>query len=154
MGRYTDTTLSDAGEIIGNGKVVVLKPETWVGKRFPLLGHIDIGNELSSGLWVVLLHRHTCTGCQDALSKWKPLARDFSGRLNCPKVALVECPPYARQATTAEDGSLITGRLGAAKEWQLSGATTVLIDGGKVQSVFTDGREVELAKAIWGDGGN
>ena len=28
MGSYTDTTLSDAGEVIGNGKIVVLRPET------------------------------------------------------------------------------------------------------------------------------
>jgi hypothetical protein len=28
MGRYTDTTLSAAGEIIGNDKIIVLRPET------------------------------------------------------------------------------------------------------------------------------
>jgi hypothetical protein len=46
---YTETTLSDAGEIIGDGKIVVLEPEKWIGKRFPLLDYIDIGDRLKEG---------------------------------------------------------------------------------------------------------
>ena len=71
MGGYVDTTLSDAGEIIGNGKIVVLEPQKWVGKRFPLLGHIDVGNKLTSGLWLVLLHRHDCSACREAASQYE-----------------------------------------------------------------------------------
>ena len=49
MGRYTDTTLSDAGTVIGDGKIVVLEPEKWIGRHFPLLRYIDFGDRLKVG---------------------------------------------------------------------------------------------------------
>jgi hypothetical protein len=152
MGSYTDATLSEAGEIVGDGKIVVLKPETWVGKRFPLLGHTDIGSRLARGMSLVLLHRHDCSACREAATQYEALAKDFSARTNCPTVALLECPPYAENGPTAEDASLVTGRLSDAEEWRLSGPESVLIDDGRVQSVFKNARDVELVKAIWGTG--
>jgi hypothetical protein len=154
MGSYTDATLSDAGEIIGNGAIVVLKPETWIGKRFPLLGHVDIGDKLSSGLWLVLLHRHSCSACREAASQYESLAKEFAAKSNCPKIALVEVPPYALKTTAAVDGAWVYGRLSDAEEWQLSGPASVLVNAGNVQNVFSDGREVELARAIWGNSGD
>ena len=152
IGSYADTTISDAGEIIGDGKIVVLKPETWVGKRFPLLGHIDIGDKLANGLWIVLLHRHNCSACREAAAEYELLAKDFSTKSSCPKIALIECPPYAPNAK--EDGSMVIGRMDEGHEWQLSGPTSVLIDAGQVRSVFTNARDAELVKAIWGSSGS
>lgn len=151
MGSYTDTTVSEAGEIVGDGHIIVLKPETWNGKRFPLLSHIDIGGKLSDGLWLVLLHRHNCSACQEAASEYELLAKDFSEKPGCPKIALVECPPFAPNAETG--GPLLRGRMDDGHEWHLSSPTGLLIDNGRVQSVFTNTRDVGLVKAIWGSGG-
>ena len=85
MGGYPEATLSDAGTIIGDGKIIILKPETWTGKRFPLLGQIDIGDRLSNGLWLVLLHSHNCSACREAASGYESLARDFSTKSTCPR---------------------------------------------------------------------
>ena len=73
MSSYTDTTLSDAGEIIGDGKTVVLEPEKWIGKRFPLLDYIDIGDKLKEGSWVVVLYHHDCPKCKEAMPKYEEL---------------------------------------------------------------------------------
>lgn len=67
MGRYTNTTLSDLGEIVGKGDVVVLDPPKWLGKKYPLLGYIDIGAELKQGRWLVMLYHHDCPKCQLAI---------------------------------------------------------------------------------------
>ncbi len=77
MGSYTDTTLSDAGEIVGDGKTVVLEPEKWVGKRFPLLDYIDIGNKLSEGSWIVVLHRQGCPRCRELLDYFQQNRKQF-----------------------------------------------------------------------------
>ena len=151
MGSYTDMTLSEAGEVIGDGKIVVLKPETWSGKRFPLLSHIDIGDKLANGLWLVLLHRHDCSACREAASQYKSLARDFSTQSSCPTIALVECPPYDPNAKT--DGPMVSGHVDNGHEWKLSGPTSVLIDEGQVRNVFINARDVELVKAIWDNAG-
>ena len=36
--------LVTSGDIIGDSDFVVLEPETWVGKVFPLIPYIDIGS--------------------------------------------------------------------------------------------------------------
>ena len=46
MASYTPTVLTAEGELIGESKIVVLEPETWVGGRFPLLGHVTVGEKL------------------------------------------------------------------------------------------------------------
>ena len=154
MSNYTDTTISDAGEIIGDGKIVVLRPDTWVGKRFPLLGHIDVGNRLTSGLWLVLLHRHDCSACRKAVSEYEELAQYFAMKSGCPAIAIIECPPFARITSAVPETEWVGGRLSDALEWRLSGPTSVLIEAGQVRNVFTDAGDVELIKAIWGGSGN
>ena len=154
MGSYAETTLSEAGEIIGDGKIVVLKPETWVGKQFPLLSHTDIGRKLARGMWVVLLHRQDCSACREAAAEYEALAKEFSARANCPRVALIECRPDRQDSATAAHAPLVTGRLTDAREWRLAGPASVLIDDGRVQSVFRSARDIELLRAIWGTGDN
>jgi hypothetical protein len=154
MGSYTDTTLSEAGEIIGDGKIVVLEPEKWIGKRFPLLNYIDIGDKLANGLWLVLLHKHSCSVCRDAAVQYELLARDFSKKSNCPSIALIDCPPYAKKAGAANDSLLVGGRLHDTEEWLFSRPFSVLLDKGTVRSVYTNARDVEYLKSIWGSDGS
>ena len=55
---------------LAHGSVVVLKPEAWVGKRFPLIGYIELDltlAELSKGCWLVALYRHDCSHCKDVV---------------------------------------------------------------------------------------
>lgn len=49
MTSYRADTLNAVGEILGQGRFVVLEPERWDGKRFPLLDHIEIDADLSRG---------------------------------------------------------------------------------------------------------
>ena len=67
MGSYTPPTLSDTGVFIGDSKIVVLEPEMWIGKRFPLLDYIDIGGKLKDGNWLVLLYHYDCPKCREAI---------------------------------------------------------------------------------------
>lgn len=119
MGSYTDTTLSDVGDIIGDGKIVVLEPEGWLGKRFPLSAYIDIGNGLQFGKWIVVLHRHDCWECQVAMPKYRQAADALAGRSGSPRVVLVEMPPYADTVTRRDDNErqLLIARLSDAHEW-------------------------------------
>ncbi len=43
--------LSAGGKILGAGRIVVVEPKAWIGKRFPLLDYIDVGDELKKGRW-------------------------------------------------------------------------------------------------------
>ena len=56
MGSYTPTAVNSSGDILGEDSLVVLDPETWVGKPFPLSKHVDVGERLAEGKWIVLLY--------------------------------------------------------------------------------------------------
>src|SRR5262249_18061714 len=67
MATSSPATLTDEGQILGESEVVVLDPSSWEGLQFPLLRHIDGGLALEQGQWLVVLHRHNCPPCHDAI---------------------------------------------------------------------------------------
>lgn len=126
MASYSETTLSYAGEIIGDGKIVVLEPEKWIGKRFPLLDYIDIGDKLKEGKWLVLLYHHDCPKCQEALSTLQHLAR-------LQQIAVVQMPPYGvGNGDGCKSKWPAIGRLGVVREWFAETPILVSIDNGLV----------------------
>lgn len=91
MAGHGASALFDGGDIIGDDAIVLLEPETWIGKRFWLLGYIDIGDKLNEGKWLVLLYHHSCNKCQNAIKHLRKTLR-ASG---LEQVVLIEMPPYA-----------------------------------------------------------
>ena len=150
MGAVEPSRLTEEGEILGNGELVVIEPETWVGRRLPVARHVDIGGRLLRGTWLVLFYDHRCSACRDAVSKYEELAEDFSKDPDCPAIALVECPPYADEASLCEDACAVRGRLSNTKRWRVREPVAILVDRGKVQNVFENARETDLLRAIWG----
>jgi hypothetical protein len=144
MSTYTETTLADAGEIIGDGKIVVLKPETWIGKHFPLLDYIDIGDRLREGKWLVLLYRHDCPDCRAALPYYQQLSAKLAAHLGAMQIALIEVPPYGDDQVEAfSTGALCTkGRLTDATEWLAETPQEVVLDDTVVIDV-RDGKSTE-----------
>lgn len=69
MSNQNGAALSEAADVVGNGRIVVLKPEKWVGKRFPLFDYIAASDDLKRGKWFVLLYHHDCPACQEVLQK-------------------------------------------------------------------------------------
>ena len=147
MTTYTPTTLSDAGDVIGNGKVVVLEPDKWIGKRFPLLDYIDIGDRLQRGTWLVVLYQHDCPDCcevssffaQSAALSGNPLGQDRNLR-----ISLVQIPPYGdAQGTGFADhkgqralGRLVEGRLSRDHDWFVQAPVAILVTNGKSEHVL------------------
>jgi hypothetical protein len=146
-------TPTDLGELLPDGKTVLLKPEAWVGKGFALADHIDVGKKFLEGAWLVLLYDHTCPACRDAVAQYRGLAEEFSKRSRCPAIALVECPPYGENEDSAADVRWTQGYLDTERRWKVSTPLGVLVHDGKVQGVFEDPRDVELVRAIWGNEG-
>lgn len=132
--------LSAEEPLLGRGPVVVLKPETWVGMKFPLLRHIEIDStsaELSKGNWLVVLYRHDCSHCQEVVPKIRIRAADEPGD----KVLLVEMPPYGSPSeqligqSVQNPGGLIVGRLNNAREWFVDTPSLIELENGVVRRI-------------------
>lgn len=53
--------------------IVQLVPSDWIGYKCPLLDYCDVGNELLTGEWLILLYRPGCSAC---LSSFQKLQRE------------------------------------------------------------------------------
>jgi len=79
----------------------VLTPEGWIGAEFPLLPAMDVGAELRSGPWLVVLHRHDCASCVQLLRNPAALRARWGNLVDSGRVAFVELPPYGPGADLA-----------------------------------------------------
>lgn len=132
IGGYKPASLTSAGQIIGETRVVVLEPEKWVGGRFPLLEHIDIGDQLAKGKWVVVLYQHDCSHCQEALSRYEELTRELIEDNSALRLALVELPPFAPTGPALESTGTHKGHLTDRYDWFVQTPTEVVLTDGQV----------------------
>lgn len=112
----------------------LLKPETWVGKRLPILDHIDIADQLRTGNWLVLLYHHDCPDCIETISKFEQIAAEIEGNEDFLQIAFIEVPPYGGAIET----NCVYGKLSDIKEWFVTTPATVLLTHGKVLSTWQE----------------
>ncbi len=134
MSRFEATTVTEDGMFLGDGEIVVLEPETWIGKRFPLFSHIEQGGQLARGVWLVLLYHHDCPQCQQVLPNYELLAAKVDEDQR--SVALVEVPPFGPR----EGGDLSTSpvhrvKLQDTKDWFVQTPTEIQLTDGIVTTV-------------------
>ena len=128
MAGYQPAALTNDGQIFGEGEFVLLEPETWVGKPFPLLEYIDIGDHLAEGDWIVLLYHHDCPSCREAIAAYQRAACELDGVAGAPRFAFIEIPPYGPSAyRRATETPVRKGRLSDAKEWLISTPTAIIL---------------------------
>ncbi len=133
MGSYTNAALSDAGDTIGNGRIVVLEPEKWVGKKLPLLEYIDIGDRLREGDWLLLLYHQDCPDCREAIENALNETAREGGNARL-ALALIEVPPYgnAKARIGLQEASFVLGRLSGEREWLVTTPAQLELKSGQV----------------------
>lgn len=109
--------LSDRAPLPVEDGVVIVVPDAWEGKRFPLLDYIDA--PLAEGVWRVLLVHHRCPKCRERMAV---VARS-SPRQG--RIAFIEVPPFGPTALRSE-ADIVVGRLSDRFEWYV--ATPLAID--------------------------
>ena len=110
----------------------VLEPETWVGQELPILGHIDIGDRLGKGTWLLLFYHYDCPDCREAIPRYEQMARDLDGNGDFLRIALVEVPPYG-PAVLGTSACCALGRLAATKEWFITTPAAALLTNTRVK---------------------
>lgn len=128
MDRY----LQDDGLIVGEGGFVVLQPEAWVGKPFPLEKHIDIGEQIRQGEWTVILYHADCPKCRQAIL-------DFDANATAAQrqtTVLLEVPSESGgNASWVRHLGMKTGRLAAERRWLVRTPVSIHLQDGRVLSV-------------------
>jgi len=142
---YHPSTLAASGIILGDGNLVILEPEKWVGNRFPLLPYIedfseavDSGNpplreRLRHGHWCVVLSRHGCPRCEKLLTQ----ARERFEQ-DAPLAASRSFASVETSSSTARPvyNRFESGRLAHAYRWFHRSPLVVHLKGGVVEYAF------------------
>lgn len=116
------TTLGTGGLVVQKGELILLEPETWVGKACPILEFIDCSQDLRSGEVLVVLVRHDCHTCEERIPGYQGLADRGEKR-----VALIEVPPYG----PTMDG-IVSGKLREDADWFVQTPAEILLQDGIV----------------------
>jgi hypothetical protein len=85
MGSYQPGYIPTLGMIAGDGNLVVLMPEEWIEKRFPLMKHIDVGSQLAKG---------TVSG------------DDYADRMRCRTYGSIDAAPRRKSSTGVQSPRL------------------------------------------------
>jgi len=67
------------GALDSKSRVALLRPETWLGERCPLLGVIKGIDGLDRGRWSVLLYNRGCTACLNEIATFEERAERAAG---------------------------------------------------------------------------
>ena len=133
-------------------KTITLEPEKWTNKDFGLTDYVDIRDKLNRGVWLVLLHTHTCSSCREGVRLYRELAVEFAGNETAPKIAMIELPPYETEQTTTNPADrVVYGKLDKRHRWKIKAPAVLLVDNRRVQNVFDKPLETDLIRAIWGN---
>ena len=138
---------------INGKKIISVEPEKWIGKPLPLLPYIKCCDNLTNGVWLILLYKHKCPVCIEAKGEFRDLSEEFLNRNNCPRIAVIDTPPYDKNTSgNSSKDSCSYGKLQslADQKWMVHATLVLLVDQGKVQRVFDYPQDRELIRAIWG----
>jgi hypothetical protein len=128
VGNLKPANFAADGTLDESDGVVLLDPMTWVGKPAPLLKYIDIGHELATGTWLIVLYHHDCPKCQEALPRYESMARNSGGM----RVALIAVPPYGDGDLAAPDSRCRLGFLQPVKRWFVTTPAEIIVHDGIV----------------------
>ena len=80
---------NDLSGFSDRGSSVLLTPDNWKGKPFPLIPVLAKSASLRTGHWTVILVRASCAACHHAVNQ------AFAGSAGRKRVCVVELPPYS-----------------------------------------------------------
>jgi len=125
--RIKTVPLSEIGTVVGGNEFVIVEPDSWVGKQFPLSNLIGGTQPFMNNQWTVVLYHEDCPKCQELLKSPGSIQKGNP-------VMFVEIPPYSgtdRKSTSA----IIYRKLSAEHNWFVEAPEIIHLNDGAVMSV-------------------
>ncbi|MBQ3822899.1 MAG: hypothetical protein II807_07615 [Thermoguttaceae bacterium] len=120
--------LLEQDQKIKRGASVILDANLWIGKPFPLAPFCAEGKRLSTGRWLVMIHRIDCSECRRAF----PIVLKAAKEENLP-LALVNIDPETE--VDAEGDVALNDRLSPGYRWFAETPVVFTLDEGIVGEI-------------------
>lgn len=138
VGASRNAADMNAGDTLEPAPRVVLRPETWIGKRFWLADYIQGGGGLLKGRWLVLLHRRDCPRCAAVKKRLDEVGAQRGRR----RFAFIEIPANAHGSArmTSPGNDILHLSLNPSRRWYGETPAIILLSAGVVEAAFDDER--------------
>lgn len=111
---------------------IVLVPQSWIGKLFPLITDVDAGNSLKHGRWHLIVYHHDCSECMELLRRYED---GLTSKLReGEQVMLIELPPYGA-LPKLKRAQFTHAKLADRADWFVKAPVEIDLDEGMVVGV-------------------
>jgi len=117
--------------LLATSGIDVLEPVSWIGHQFPLLEYIDIGPDIAKGTWTVVLIRHDCSECREAIGSYRRKVSDDAACEIADKLVFVDIQPGPAASRSLAPGFRV-GRLNTHRRWFIETPMEVRLQDGIV----------------------
>ena len=135
------TTLGSNGGLVQGGELVILDPESWINKEFPLTAYLSPEVDVTRGDWTVFIYHRDCPKCEEAIPKYLALAERLSSQGTGERVLFLEVPPYG--AALPRRRSVHYARLEDEHEWFVQAPVEIVLTNGVATSIQLNHPEPE-----------
>lgn len=129
-----------------NGRIVILEPQHWLGRRLPVLSDISaqgsgkaLGNRISVGQWTVMFYHASCDECRATIPVYEQLAQQETLSGKRAHVAFVRVPTGSGASTRGlfHSDLPLHATLDAGHQWFATTPIVVELRDGIVHRVAT-----------------
>lgn len=131
--------------------IVMANPSDWPGSQFPLLRSTDLSEHLSSGQWLVVLHRPGCAVCEELLAKLAVVS-DRNFKRETPRLAILELPGGSTDVHRELPILAIHGRVTDRAVPLLAAPLLTRLDDGEVVFVTEGDQSLQKVDEMLGSG--
>ena len=153
MSDFHGTSPLAEGVVQGQGRLVLLLPEEWTGKRFPLFDQIDVGDRLAKGTWLVVLYHLDCGECLELIEQYQQSVDGADGHARGAGVAFIDVPQSGAsgEKPVLDERDCLLGRLSESQEWFVSTPVLLTLQDGTVKEVDETGNAEVILAVITGN---
>jgi hypothetical protein len=133
---------SEEDGIVARQGWVILRPNAWPGRKFPLIDHIQGSPaELLAGRWLILLYHSGCPVCWEVIDCLPTLAATSRPDSVAVRIALIEVPTPTDSGpvATIRSAADFHGTLRQDVNWLVDTPVLIEVDNGVISSVKVGG---------------
>lgn len=140
MSRYSADMVMTEGDLSESEINLILEPDAWVGREFPLFSHIDVGDALRTGSWLIVLYQYDCDHCIETIPYLEAEGVRLEEATSGQGLAMIEIAPYANpgEEPIPADMDCLRGRLSDRRDWFVETPAIIEVDNGIVQRLRAD----------------
>ncbi len=137
-----------AADLLQSGNTLILEPDQWLSKPFPLLRYLDNPSPLTRGRWLVLMVHTDCPDCQAAMARYRAAAATMPAQAATRSIAFLIVPSSPNDPALSPSPNITLLKLPTSHDWFASTPAALQFTDGIVTRVLPSAQADDPALAL------